>query len=193
MVKFTFITGTMGAAKTMHLLAKNHEYKSKPGSGYKVYLVAPEQDVRYGKGIVRSRGGLEAKADIILKPSERIQEHIKSNGLLGDLVLVLVDESQFLSVKNVESLRQLADDDHMDAYVICYGLRTNFKGYLFEASKRLMELADDINVLPSVCSYCEKVALMNMRVGSVSEEELVLGDNIYKETCSCCYFEEYPL
>lgn len=191
MNKLIFKVGTMGAAKTLDLLAKRHEYLSKPNSGYRVITVAPQQDVRYGKGIIRSRVGIEAKADVILGPNDRIQDLIKPESLF-DLLLVLVDEAQFLSNRNVESMRQLVDSEDCDATVICYGLRTNFKGRLFEGSKRLLELCNDIVPMPSVCSFCEKEALFNMRVGSYSEEEVVLGDDIYKETCSCCYSEEVP-
>lgn len=189
MKNLTFVTGTMGSAKTLHLLAKRHEYKSKPGSGYEVYLVAPQKDTRHGLGIVKSRTGLEAQADIILPAEDRIQDHFKPKPY--GLYLFLVDEAQFLSTKNVESLRQLVDDDEFDAKVIAYGLRTDYLTNLFEGSKRLLELADDIKPHYSVCSYCEKDATFNMRIGCLSNDQLVLGaEDLYSPVCSTCYVAE---
>lgn len=187
MKNLTFITGTMGSAKTLDLLATRYEYTSKPGSGYEVVLVAPEKDTRRGLGVVHSRAGLQASADIILPCDSRVQDHYKFADF--GLYLFLVDEAQFMSKKNIESFRQLVDDDRFDAKVIAYGLRTDYLGNLFEGSQRLLELADDIQVRHSICSYCEKYATFNLRLGNLDGGQLVLGDD-YAPVCSTCYVAE---
>lgn len=187
--ELVFITGTMGSAKTMDLLAVRHEYINKPNSGYKVTLVATDTDTRNGKGTVSSRAGLEAQADIILPRDKRIQDLVKFREF--SLNLVLVDEAQFLSKLNVESLRALVDDDAFDTSVLAYGLRTDYMGELFEGSKRLLELADHIDSRRSVCSYCEKYALFNLRIGSLEGGQIVLGsEDTYAPVCSTCYTAE---
>lgn len=189
MKNFTFVTGTMGSAKTLDLLSTRHEYISKPGSGYEVLLVSTTTDTRHGAGNVQSRAGLSATADIILPCEDRIQDHFKPREF--GLYLVLVDEAQFLSTRNVESLRSLVDDDAFDAKVIAYGLRTDYLGNLFEGSKRLLELADDIQVRHSICSYCEKYATFNLRIGTFEGGQIQLGDlDSYSPVCSTCYAAE---
>lgn len=187
--KLTFVTGTMGSAKTLNLLALRHEYMSKPGSGYKVNLVVPYLDDRYGRGIVKSRAGVEAKADALLLPDQRIQEVVKYQEF--DLGLLLIDEAQFLSKKNVESLRELADDTNFDVSIRCYGLRTDYLTNLFEGSKRLLELADSIEMCYSICTYDESPAAFNLRKGNLEGGQIVLGDeDSYAEVCSQCYSAE---
>ena len=180
----------MGSAKTANLLLLKHDVENKPGSGYKVVLVAPVLDERHGKGVVKSRAGLEAKADILLGPTDDIKDKLPTFKPF-DLVLVLVDEAQFLSTKNVESLRSLADNAEFDVKIIAYGLRTDYQTRLFEGSKRLLELVDDIQPIHTICSFCEQTALHNMRVGDFGKEQIVLGgSDMYKETCSSCYMAE---
>lgn len=104
-----------------------------------------------------------------------------------------MDESQFLTTIQVEELRRIVDDFGIN--VLCYGLRTDFKTNLFEGSKRLFELADDINEMKISCS-CGRKAIINARFNENDEivingeQVLIGGEDIYKPLCSKCYTEE---
>lgn len=188
-MKLTFRYGTMGSGKTLQMLSIVHEYRKRDHPNFKVKLVAPAKDVRHGKGAVKSRIGIENRADYLIEDGQRIQDVVTF--FPGDQGLLLVDEAQFLSAKTIDSLRELADDYTCDVDVICYGLRTNYLGELFEGSKRLFELADKPEHIESLCSFCLGPAVFNMRLPHVEGGEFVLGgEDAYVPACSPCYFEE---
>ena len=134
MAKLYFRYGAMGSAKTMNLLAVAHNYEQQ---GKRVILIKPSIDDRFGADMIRSRTGLERKADICVAADTQIPLDT-----LAGVSCILVDECQFLSEYVVHQLRNITVD--LDIPVICYGLRTNFKTRLFEGAKRLMEVADAI-------------------------------------------------
>ena len=106
---------------------------------------------------------------------------------------VLVDEAQFLSARVVEELRRITLD--WDIPVICYGLRTDFKSYLFEGSQRLMELADSIEEVKATCYFCNRKSIMNLKhVGGIATNigpSVELGtEEKYYPTCYRCYRSE---
>lgn len=106
---------------------------------------------------------------------------------------ILVDESQFLTSEQVEQLRAIVDDFGIN--VLCYGLRTDFQTHLFEGSKRLFELADDIDEMKISCS-CGRKAIFNARFNengelvTSGEQILIGGEDKYKPMCSKCYRKE---
>lgn len=167
MGKVRFRYGAMGASKSAEILMVKFNYEER---GMKVLLLKPEIDTRDGASVVKSRIGLEQK-------SESAEAYLKDNdGSRYDCILV--DEAQFLSGENVEKLADIADEKNIP--VICYGLRTDFTGHLFEGSKRLMELADVIEEVPTIC-WCGKKAQFNARVcdGKVIKtgKQIKLGGN----------------
>src|SRR3989338_3823404 len=142
MAKLYFRYGAMGSAKSLNLLAVAHNYQQQ---NKKILLLKPHLDLRFGTDIIRSRAGLSMEADHLLYPDTVFAYAGKvvtgshpfiDLSSLVPLHCILVDESQFLSHLVIEGLQQLTIDCNIP--VICYGLKTNFRGYLFEGSKRLL-------------------------------------------------------
>lgn len=182
MAKLYFRYGAMGSSKTLNLLAVAHNYRQQ---GKKVVLMKPDFDVRFGKEKIKSRAGLEMVADILIENEESLR------GIdYAGINCILVDEAQFLSAKSIEELRTITLK--WDIPVICYGLRTDFKSYLFEGSARLMELADAIEEVKSTCHYCNRKSTMNLKLvdgHAVNEGATIeLGaEEKYFPACYKCY------
>ncbi len=153
MAKLYFRYGTVGSAKTLNLLAVAHNYESQ---GKRVLVLKPAFDDRFGAEDVVSRAGLRRAADLILPEGE-----IAGSDRASEVDCVLVDEAQFLSAVQVESLREWTRA--LDVPVICYGLRTDFRMDLFAGSQRLFELADSIEEIKTTCAYCNRKATQNLK------------------------------
>ena len=173
----------MGSAKTLNLLAVRHNYELQ---GKKVILMKPRSDDRFGAQLVRSRAGLSYEADLLLDEDTMFHPE-----LFEGLHCVLVDESQFLSPRVVEALRQATYE--FDVPVIAYGLRTDFATNLFPGSRRLLELADAIEEVKTTCMFCNRKAVFNLRhdlqgQAIVDGPQVMLGaDAQYSPTCHGCY------
>lgn len=182
MAKLYFRYGTVGSAKTLNLLAVAHNYRSQ---GKKILLMKPKLDVRFGKEEIKSRAGLEMKADFLIEDLSSIK------GLDYENVdCILIDEAQFLSAEVIEEFRNISLD--LEIPVLCYGLRTDFKSKLFEGSKRLMELADSIEEVKATCHYCNRKSIMNLKhVNGVATNQgpsVDLGaEEKYVPACCRCY------
>lgn len=176
----------MGSAKTLNLLAVRYNYEQQ---GKKVLLIKPALDERFGKHTVKSRAGLEYKADILVEPNTILD----INKIKG-LSCILVDESQFLSGYVIEQLREITRT--LDVPVIAYGLRTDFTGHLFPGSKRLLELADSIEEMKTTCRFCNRKATFNLRHterGEVLTDGPTIqvgGDEMYSPVCYSCYVKK---
>ena len=182
MAKLYFRYGAMGSSKTLNLLAVAHNYRQQ---GKKVILMKPDFDVRFGKERIKSRAGLEMQADLLIENEESLRG-IDYTGIN----CILVDEAQFLSAKSIEELRVITLK--WDIPVICYGLRTDFKSYLFEGSARLLELSDSIEEIKSTCHYCNRKSTMNLKLvngHAVNEGATIeLGaEEKYFPACYKCY------
>lgn len=186
MAKLYFRYGTMGSAKTLNLLAVRHNYEQQ---GKHVLLIKPALDSRFGVDVVKSRAGLEYKADLLVEPNT-----ILDRSKLKKLACILVDEAQFLSEKMIEQLREITRTENVP--VIAYGLRTDFTGHLFPGSKRLLELADSIEELKTTCRFCNKKAVFNLRhdaAGNAITEGPTIkvgGDELYSPVCYSCYVKK---
>lgn len=182
MAKLYFRYGTVGSAKTLNLLAVAHNYRQQ---GKKVLVMKPGMDTRFGKEQVRSRAGLEMQADVLIENARTLQG-IDWRGVS----CILVDEAQFLSADTVEELRRISLEEEIP--ILCYGLRTDFKSYLFEGSKRLLELADSVEEVKATCHFCEKKSIMNLKhVNGVATNQgpsVDLGaEEKYFPSCYRCY------
>ncbi len=182
MAKLYFRYGAMGSAKTMNLLAVAHNYEQQ---GKRVILIKPALDDRFGAELIRSRAGLERKADLCVK-ADTLLDYDQLRGL----DCIIVDECQFLSEFVVHQLRNITVD--LDIPVICYGLRTNFMTRLFEGSRRLMELADAIEEVKTTCAFCNRKAVFNIKLrhgnACTAGEEIELGaEDLYQPTCCRCF------
>jgi len=189
MPKLYFRHGTVGSAKTLNLLAVAHNYRQQ---GKKVLLVKPEVDKRFGKDIIKTRAGLEAPADCLV-PQD-------SPFILPDLtgvVCILVDEAQFLTRHDIDVLHRCAHETPQIP-VICYGLRTDFRRQLFPASQRLLELADAIEEIKTICTFCLRKAVFNLKLcdgqPTLAGPSVELGcEEKYLPACAACYATKHGL
>ena len=181
MGKLYFRYGAMGSSKTANALMVQYNYMEK---GQKCILLKPKTDDRDGAKIVKSRMGLSAEATFV----EDFIEEVKNEWFTGksegwkELDCVIVDEAQFLTEEQVDILAEVVD--RYDLPVICYGLRTDFTSHLFPGSKRLMEIANYIEEVPTVC-WCGRRAHFNARVSNgkivrTGEQVMVGGNEAYE-------------
>lgn len=158
MAKLYFYYSAMNAGKTTTLLQSAHNYRER---GMRVLILAPALDDRAGSGTVASRIGLQAEA-AAFGPTEDLQDLVRADiDAHGRLHCVLVDEAQFLSRAQVWQLSEVVDA--FGVPVLCYGLRTDFRGELFEGSGQLLAWADEIQEIKTICHSGSK-ATMTVRV-----------------------------
>ena len=184
MAKLYFKYGAMGSSKTAQALITKYNYEE---NDMKVWLIKPSADTRDGAATLRSRIGLEATVEVI-PPEVDIYARFLGNRVRRCDV-ILVDECQFLTEKQIEQLRAIVDEQSIP--VICFGLRTDFRTRLFPGSRRLMELADCIEEIKTMCD-CGSKATVNARIsdGYIVTEgaQVVLGGNdSYIAMCHRCY------
>jgi len=182
MAKLYFRYGTVGSAKTLNLLAVAHNYRLQKKA---VLLLKPGFDDRFGKQSIKSRAGLEMDADILVTD----ESDLLDLDLTG-IDCLLVDEAQFFSAKHIDQLREITLTKNVP--VLCYGLRTDFRGRLFTGSLRLMELADSIEEVKATCHYCNKKSIMNLKhvqgIATVEGPTIQLGaEESYFPVCYSCY------
>ena len=158
MAKLYFYYSAMNAGKTTTLLQSAHNYRER---GMRVLILAPALDDRAGSGTVASRIGLQAEARAFA-PTDDLQAVVERDiEAQGRLHCVLVDEAQFLSRSQVWQLSEVVDA--FGVPVLCYGLRTDFRGELFEGSRHLLAWADEIQEIKTICHSGSK-ATMTVRV-----------------------------
>ncbi len=172
----------MNAGKSTSLLQSAHNYREQ---GMQVMVFTAAIDDRFGKGVVRSRIGLEAEAELYDNKTEFF-DHVHSRHTSNSLACVLVDEAQFLSRAQVDELARVVDECNVP--VLCFGIRTDFQGELFPGSSRLLAIADKLKELKTVCS-CGRKATMTVRLdsnGSVvaaGEQVQIGGNERYESKC----------
>jgi thymidine kinase len=182
MAKLYFRYGTVGSAKTLNLLAVTHNYQQQ---NKRVFLLKPRLDVRFGENEVTSRAGLSKTADILITDETLFD----MNDFKG-VDCIVVDEAQFLSKSVIDQFRAIASVQKIP--VICYGLRTDFRGNLFEGSKRLFEIADSIEEIKTTCAFCNRKGIFNLKLvdgkPTVSGPTIELGtEERYLPACANCY------
>jgi thymidine kinase len=172
----------MNAGKSTALLQSNHNYLE---NGMNTMLFIPKADADKNKGFIESRIGLKAKA-VIADKDFNFYNYIKEN-LTKDHHCVLIDEVQFLTKDQIIQIAKITDE--FDIPAMCYGIRTDFRGELFEGSHYLLALADNLIELKTVCSMCSKKATMVVRLdqsGKVLTEgqKIQIGGNeTYQVVC----------
>lgn len=185
MAKMYFRYGAMNCGKTTALLQVAHNYEEK---GLKVLIIKPEIDKKGDRNVV-SRLGIEREVDILLKQDEKLMDKIN----LENLNCILVDEVELMAPSQVKELWIISK--LYDIPVICYGLKTTFKAELFIGSKPVIELADELEELATICS-CGKKAKFNARIMNgeyVIEGPEVAIDGIdaeYEPLCGECYIRK---
>lgn len=184
MAKLYFKYGAMGSSKTAQALITKYNYEE---NDMKVWLIKPSADTRDGVQILRSRIGLAAAVEV-MAPEMNVYE-IFRNTRMGNCDVVIVDECQFMTEEQIDQLRAIVNECSVP--VICFGLRTDFQTRLFPGSRRLMELADCIEEIKTMCD-CGAKATVNARIsdGYIVTEgaQVVLGGNdSYIAMCHRCY------
>ena len=184
MAKLYFKYGAMGSSKTAQALITKYNYEE---NDLKVWLIKPSADTRDGAQVLRSRIGLEAEVEAI-PPEMDIRARFQG-GRARFSDVIIVDECQFLTEKQIDQLRAIVDEHNIP--VMCFGLRTDFQTRLFPGSRRLMEVADTIQEIKTICD-CGAKATVNARIsdGYIVTEgaQVVLGGNdCYIAMCHKCY------
>jgi thymidine kinase len=179
--KLYFRYSAMNAGKSTALLQVAHNYEEQ---GQVVRLFTAAIDSRYGVGQVTSRLGPQREVDTF-------DEHTDFLADAPKVACVLIDEAQFLSTTQVQQLHQLAQVKGVP--VICYGLRSDFRGDPFPGSAYLLALADDIEELKNICT-CGKKATMNVRIDGdgkrirEGEQVSIGGNESYRQACGRCFY-----
>lgn len=183
MAKLYFKYGAMGSSKSAQALITKFNYEEL---GMTVWLIKPSTDTRDGADIIRSRIGLEAHAQVITPETDIT----KAYALAGDHDVIIADEAQFFTPAQIDQLRELVDEK--DLPVLCFGLRTDFLTHFFPGAQRLMELADSLTEIKTVCR-CGRKATVNARIDSegkiVTEGGQILlgGNDSYIAMCHQCW------
>jgi thymidine kinase len=158
MAKLYFHYSTMNAGKSTALLQAAHNYSER---GMVPYLMTAALDQRAGAGVIASRIGIKAEAqvfdaatDLFKSLQARLQE--------SPIACVFIDEAQFLTPDQVWALARAVDD--LGLPIMCYGLRVDFRGQLFPGSASLLALADEMREVRTIC-HCGKKATMVVRLG----------------------------
>lgn len=181
-----FVYGVMGSSKSAQALIMRYNYIQK---GFSVLLFKPAVDNRDDKDSVRfvkSRIGISAEC-VVFHAGDDLRTYFAQYADKTRENIVIVDEVQFCTAQQIEQLRLIAKE----IKVVCYGLKTNFKSELFEGSKRLLELADELEEVPYICR-CGKKAIINARmidgIPVVEGAEIDIGGNEkYEALCFECW------
>lgn len=185
MAKLYFKYGAMGSSKSAQALITQFNYEEL---GMTVWLIKPSTDTRDGADIIRSRIGLQRSAQIITPEQNILEEYRK----IGARSVVIADEAQFFTPEQIDQLRELVDSD--DVPVLCFGLRTDFLTHFFPGARRLMELADSITEIKTVCA-CGRKATVNARIDANGRiithgAQVFLGGNdSYIAMCHKCWID----
>lgn len=183
MAKLYFKYGAMGSSKSANALITKFNYEER---GMRVWLIKPATDTRDGEGLIASRIGLSAKADIISHEESIIALLDKMSGI----DVIITDECQFFTPEQIDELREIVN--FRDIPVLCFGLRTDFMTHLFPGSRRLLEVADSITEIKTICS-CGAKAIVNARIDSeghviTSGSQVFIGGNdSYVAMCHKCW------
>ena len=183
MAKLYFKYGVMGSSKSAQALITKFNYEER---GMSVWLIKPSVDTRDGAEIIRSRIGLEHRAEVITAETSVIDAYNSH----GKRDVIIADEAQFFTPAQIDELRWLVDEE--DLPVLCFGLRTDFLTHFFPGSMRLMELADSITEIKTICE-CGRKATVNARIDAAGRivttggQDLLGGNDSYLAMCHQCW------
>ena len=186
MAKLYFKYGAMGSSKSAQALITQFNYEEL---GMRVWLLKPSIDTRDGQNIVKSRIGLSREAQVI-SPDVDIAAAYRAGPRYD---VIIADEAQFFTPEQIDQLRLLVDEEEIP--VLCFGLRTDFLTRFFPGAQRLMELADSITEIKTVCA-CGSKATVNARIdgnGNIVTEgaQVQLGGNdSYTAMCHPCWMRK---
>lgn len=190
MAKLHFKYGTMNSGKSIDLMRTAYNYEEM---GYKVLVLKPMIDTK-GENKLSSRIGMERVVDVLIPLDSLVLPLIK-NKITDDLACIFIDEAQFLSKNQIDELFILTKK--FDIPVICYGLRNNFKMEGFSGSIRLLEIADELEEIKTLCPCGEIARYAGRKINgkfTIEGNEVVIDgskDNIeYVPLCGKCYLKK---
>lgn len=189
MAKLYFKYGAMGSSKSAQALITKFNYEEQ---GMRCWLIKPATDTRDGADTVASRIGLSARGEAIA-PDDSVGEKYQAAGWCD---VIIADEAQFFTPAQIDELREIVDA--ADVPVMCFGLRTDFQTNFFPGARRLMEVADSITEIKTICT-CGRKAVVNARLDAdgniVTQGEQVLlgGNDRYTAMCHKCWMEKIRL
>ena len=186
MADIVFKMGSMSSGKTTALLQLAYNYEQ---AGKSVIVIKPTIDKK-GEDYIVSRLGIKRKVDLLISKDDEIKDIVD----LSKVEYIFVDEVQFMSEEQIKELWIISKLE--DIPIICYGLKTNFKGELFEGSRALIEVADKIEELQTICPLCGNDAKFNARI--INGDYTLKGDEVaidgldaeYKSLCGRCYIKK---
>lgn len=188
MAKLYFTYAAMNAGKSTTLLQSSFNYRER---GMRTLLFTAAIDTRAGTGMIGSRIGLSAAAAAFDETTDLLGA-VSAEHQAAPVHAVFVDEAQFLRAAQVDALAQIVDA--LSIPVLCYGLRTDFRGVLFEGAARLFAIADEIRELKTIC-WCGRKATMNLRNDGQGRAVLdgaqvgIGGNELYTPLCRRHYAE----
>lgn len=188
MAKLYFNYGAMSAGKTIEVITTAYKYNSR---GMKALIIKPEIDTKANE-FVSSRIGMKKKVDILLKHHDSLFKFVKKN---DKITCLIIDEAQFLTLNQVLELVIITKEWNIP--VICYGLKVDFQGNLFEGSKALLSYADSLQELVAICN-CGKKARFNARKINgkylFDGKQILIGeDESYEPLCESCFMKKVLL
>jgi thymidine kinase len=188
MAKLFFRYSAMNAGKSTALLQIAYNYEEQ---GQRDLLFTSAIDDRSGAGCIASRLGLQRQASVFDDRTDFLELLASETSL----ACVLIDESQFLSSRQVRQLHQLANVHNLP--VICFGIRSDFQGKAFPGSAELLTLAEDIEEIKTICG-CGRKATMNIRIDETGQrvhagaQVVIGGNNRYQQVCARCFYRHAP-
>lgn len=190
MAKLYFRYGSMNSGKSTLLLQVAHNYNERD---MKVLILKPKVDTK-GENTITGRMGISRKVDYLISSRDKITKKVSIIGVSA----IIVDEAQFLTSKQVDELYKISK--YADIPVLCYGLRCDFQMKGFPGATRLLEIADTIEELKTICK-CGVKATQNMRL--LNDVPIFTGDQIlidgakdsifYLSVCGKCYLKAKEL
>ena len=189
MSKLYFRYAAMNAGKSTALLQVAHNYEER---GMRVLLFTAAHDHRAGSGQIGSRLGLTRTAATFGPDTAFTAAHLQARAG-APVACLLIDEAQFLTTTQVRQLHRMAHVDHVP--VICWGLRSDFRGEAFEGSAALLTLADEVEEMKSICA-CARKATMNIRIDGQGRRvqegaQVEIGGNErYRAVCPACFYAD---
>ena len=184
-----FNYGVMNSAKTVNLICKAYELKQK---GFRSLCLKPSIDTRSETNLIRSRAGLTIEA-VEIKDTKHLKDTLESSIKLK-YSYILIDEIQFFKEEDIDLLCQFSLEYNIS--ILCYGLMTDFQTKMFPASKRLVELADELHHIQSYCG-CGNIATINARIDKngniiIEGNQIEIGaEDKYMTLCKSCFYKSY--
>lgn len=196
MAKVYFMHGAMNAGKSLELLKTAYSYEEQ----HKQFLIGKSSIDTRTDTTVSTRMGESRPIDFVITPNDSYtQIAIKLDAQLtthpGHMSVVMIDEAQFLQPDQVDNLVAYACEEH-DIPLMFFGLKVDFTGHLFAGSKRIIELAEEIREIKSICLYCDRKATMNLRIDQdgyaiIDGDTVMIGGNDqYQSVCRHHYLKK---